>query len=227
MRAREIMSTPVITVYRDTPLKEVAETMATHHISGVPVLDRDGRLCGIISESDFLIKLEYGALRDENRLGFLDRLADKLGATPKPHARSAGELMTEQVVTAGPDTVLREVVHLMTSRAVNRLPVVDGTRVIGIITRTDILSTLARPDDAISQEVRWRLQHDLWIDPTSVTVVTRNGVVALGGMVETRVDAELATRWAAAVAGVVDVDASGLRYHFDDRRARGFTDRLR
>src|SRR5579883_2800089 len=146
---------------------------------------------------------------------------------PKPHARSAGELMTEQVVTAGPDTVLREVVHLMTSRAVNRLPVVDGTRVIGIITRTDILSTLARPDDAISQEVRWRLQHDLWIDPTSVTVVTRNGVVALGGMVETRVDAELATRWAAAVAGVVDVDASGLRYHFDDRRARGFTDRLR
>ncbi len=227
MRAREIMSTPVITVYRDTALKEVAETMATRHISGVPVVERDGRLCGIISESDVLIKLEYAALRDENRLGLLDRLADKLGAVPKPHARTAGELMTVDVITAGPDATLREVVHLMTSRAVNRLPIVEGTRVIGIITRADVLRILARPDDAITQEVRWRLQHDLWIDPKTVTVVTQNGVVTLGGMVETRVDAELAARWAATVAGVVDVDAVGLRYHIDDHSVRAFTDRLR
>jgi CBS domain-containing protein len=227
MRTREIMSTPVVTVYRDTPLKEVAELMTAHHISGVPVVDRDDRLCGIISESDFLTKLEYGTPGHGNHFGLFDRLANTLGATPKLHARTAEELMTDQVVTASPDTTLRELVHLMTSRAVNRVPVVEAGRVVGIVTRTDIVKTLARPDEAVSQEVRWSLQHDLWIDPADVAVSTRNGIVTLAGIVETRADADLAKRWAASIAGVVDVDASGLRFRTDTRKVRGFTDLLR
>jgi CBS domain-containing protein len=227
MRAREVMSTPVVTVYRDAPLKEIAETMAKHHISGVPVVERDDRLCGIISESDFLTKLEYGTPEEGTRFGLFDRLASTLGATPKLHARTAEELMTDQVVTAGPEVTLRELVHLMTTRAVNRVPIVEGGRVVGIVTRADILKTLARPDEAVSQEVRWSLQHDLWIDPADITVTTRNGIVTLAGMVETRADADLAKRWAATIAGVVDVDAVGLRYRTDDRKVRGFTDLLR
>lgn len=229
MRARELMSTPVVRVAPEATLKEVAERMVAHRVSGVPVVDHFGELVGIISESDLVSKLEYEET-GQGLVGLLDHLAHAVGADRKLHARTAAELMTSGVVTAAPDASVRELIHLMTSHGVNRVPIVEGGRVIGIVTRADILRTLVRSDTAIAEDVRWRLIHDLWIDPTGLVISTRDGIVTIAGEVPTRSEAELVKHWTAATEGVVDVDARGLRYRTDDRRVklpagRGWPDR--
>ncbi len=229
MRARELMSTPVVLVPPEANLKEVAERMVAHRVSGVPVVDHSGQLIGIISESDLVSKLEY----EENGrglVGLLDHLVHGVGADHKLHARTAADLMTSGVVTALPDASVRELIHLMTTRGVNRIPIVQSGRVIGIVTRADILRMLVRPDTAITEDVRWRLIHDLWIDPTGLVISTRDGIVTIAGEIPTRSEAELVKHWTAATEGVVDVDARGLRYRTDDRRVklpagRGWPDR--
>ncbi len=222
MHAREMMSTPVITVRPEAPLKEVAALMIARGVSGVPVVDRDGRPLGMISESDFLAREEVGQYT-----GVFTRLAETFGAGAKVHGRTAADLMTSPMITAGPDTTARELGHLMAANAINRVPIVEDGRIVGIVTRADVLRTLIRPDEAITAEIRWRFEHELWINPDDLRVETRSGVVTLAGTVETRADAELSKRWARAVDGVVDVDAQGLRYEVDDRRIRATTDHAR
>lgn len=221
MRAREMMSTPVVTVRPDTPLKAVAEAMAAHRVSGVPVVDGDGRLVGIVAESDFLTKMEDGPRR-----GLRGWLAGILRRRRIPAPRTARDLMTTPVIIAGPDATVRELARLMAAHDVNRIPIVEDGRVVGIVTRADILRTLARPDPAITEEVRWRLATDLWIDTSRIDVTTRDGIVTIAGTVDTRTEAELVARWAAATDGVVGVDVSRLRSRFDDQRVKVTTDRL-
>jgi CBS-domain-containing membrane protein len=216
MRAREVMSTPVVTVPPEAALKDVAKLMATHNVSGVPVLDQVGRLVGIVSESDVLTKLEYGE-QGRGLLGLLDQLAHGAGADRKLHAHTAADLMTTRVISAGPETSFRELLHLMTIHDVNRLPIVEGGRVIGIVTRADILRIMTRPDAAITKDARWRLLHDLWIDTEALTITTRGGIVTISGEVGTRSEAELVKHWVAVMEGVVDVDARALQYRIDDR----------
>jgi CBS domain-containing protein len=219
MRARELMSTPVVTVFPEAGLKEVAQCMVAHRVSGVPVVNHSGLLLGIISESDLVSKLEYEE-QGQGPTGLLDRLAHAVGAVAdrKLHARTAAELMTSRVIIAEPDATVRELAHLMTIHVVNRIPIVESGRVIGIVTRADILRTLVRPDAAITEDVRWRMLHDLWIDPTGLTIGTRDGIVTIAGQVGTRSEAELVKRWTAATEGVVDVDTRNLQYRIDERR---------
>jgi CBS domain-containing protein len=216
MRARELMSTPVVVVPPEASVKQVAERMVANRVSGVPVVDHLDHLVGIISESDLVSKLEYQE-KGQGLLGLLDHLAHTVGADRKLHARTAAELMTPLVVTASPDAPVRELIHLMTTHMINRIPIVESGRVIGIVTRADILRTLVRPDSAVTEDVRWRLLHDLWIDPTGLTISTQNGIVTITGEVPTRSEAELVRHWTAATDGVVDVDARNLRYRTDDR----------
>ncbi len=229
MRARELMSTPVVTVFPEANLKEVAECLVAHRVSGVPVVDHFGRLVGIISESDLVSKLEYED-KGQGLVGLLDHLAHAVGADRKLRARTAAELMTSGVVTTGPDASVREMIHLMTSHGINRIPIVESGRVIGIVTRADILRTLIRPDAAITEDVRWRLLHELWIDPTVLAISTLDGTVTISGEVATRSEAELIKHWVASTEGVVGIEAQGLRYRIDDRHfklpaGRGWQDR--
>jgi CBS domain-containing protein len=220
------MPTPVITAAPETTVKDAAALMAEHRVSGVPVVDRDGRLVGVVSESDIVQRIEP---RDPagGVLGLLDRLARATGADRRLLARTVGELMTPTVTTAGPDVTVRELVHLMNTYQINRIPIVDGDRLLGLVSRADILRAMTRPDAAITEEVRWRLEHDLWIDLKDIDVSTASGVVTLAGEVDTRTDAELAARWAGATDGVVAVDSGALRYRVDDGRLKVRTDRLR
>ncbi len=225
MRAREVMSTPVVTVRPEASLKEVAEKMAAHRVSGVPVVDAASRLLGIISESDVLAKLEYGE-KGRGLLGLLDRLTQAAGAGRKLQAHTAADLMTTRVISAGPQASFRELLHLMTIHDVNRLPIVENGRVIGIVTRADILRMMTRPDAAITKDARWRLLNDLWIDTDALNITTRGGIVTISGEVGTRSEAELVTHWVATTEGVVDVDARALQYRIDDRHIEPPTGRL-
>ena len=216
MRARELMSTPVITVRPEATLKEVAEQMATHRVSGVPVVDEAGLLVGIVAESDILAKLEDGQ-KGRGLMGLLEAFTRALGADRKIQPHIAADLMTTQVITAGPEASVRELLHLMTYHHINRIPIVESGHVIGIITRADILRTMARPDTAITEDVRWRLLHDLWIDTMPLNISTHSGIVTVSGVVGTRSEAELVKRWIGTIEGVVEVDARSLHYRMDDR----------
>ncbi len=154
MRARELMSTPVVTVRPEASLKELAELMVAHGISGVPVVDRERTLLGVVSESDVMQKIERAdAEAIETGLPrLLTVLAKALDGLPKVTARSVADLMTKRVVSAGPDATVQELVHLMITYNVNRIPIVKTGRVVGIVTRADILRTLVRPDAAIAAD---------------------------------------------------------------------------
>ncbi|MCL6500015.1 MAG: CBS domain-containing protein [Firmicutes bacterium] len=215
--ARDVMTTPVITVAPDTPVKEIAQLLLTHHISGVPVVSPEGKLVGVVTEADLLYKErpeveEAGLLR-------LFRRGQLAEAERKAEGLVARDVMSSPVVTVTEETPLREVAALMARRQINRVPVVRGDQVVGIVSRADVLRALVRADDEIKEAVRRALLEELWIDPSGLRIEVQEGVVTLEGEVERRSDKELAERWVATIDGVVRVE-SRLTYRFDDRQAR-------
>jgi CBS domain-containing protein len=209
LRAKDVMTSPVITVRPDTPVKDVAAKMAAHHVSGLPVVTEDGELVGIITEADLLVA-EARGVRPRARQ------SPPVGAGPGgPVAR---ELMTSPVVTVDEEAPLPEVAALMVRRRINRVPVMRAGRLVGIVSRADIVRALARSDDEIAAAVRDSLLHDLWVDTSRLTVQVRQGVVILEGEVDRWSEKQLVERWVAAADGVVGVE-NRLTYRFDDRRA--------
>lgn len=213
MQAREVMSSPVVSLRPEMLLKEAAEVLATRRVSGAPVVDHLEHLVGIISEADIVRRM---APAEEHRSLL------RLFLGPRHPGESQGfrveDLMTTEVVTAAPDTAVREIAHLMTAHDVNRIPIVDGHRIVGIVTRADLMRALTRDDAAITEDIRSRLARDLWIDTSTVDIRTDRGAVTITGEVESYTDAKLTAQWAQGTEGVVAVDAGGLRYRFDDRR---------
>jgi CBS domain-containing protein len=222
--ARDVMTAPVVTAPADTPVKELAALLTTHRISGVPIVDDGGQVIGIVSESDYLTKLRH-AERHTGIRGTLERLADPEGER-KSGARVASELMTSPVITADVGATVRDVVGLMTAHKINRVPIVDGKNLVGIVTRADVLRTFMRSDAAVTEDVRRRLVHDLWFDNDHLSISTENGIVRIQGEVDKRSDVSMVERWATATDGVVGVDIEQLRYRLDDRRIRLHSDRL-
>lgn len=216
--AREIMTSPVITVRPETPFRELVELMMRHRISGLPVVDQTGRLVGIVTEADLLHKEEtpppgpplipwHGAsLR-------LERLVDRY---QKATGTTARDLMTENVVTATEETPVRQVAHLMLSHGINRVPIVRDGQVVGIVTRADVLKVFTRADAELVQAVREALAEDLWIDPANLTITATDGVVTIAGEVDRLSDRELIIKWVRAIDGVVGLDVDRLTYRIND-----------
>ncbi len=208
MEVRNLMTTDVTTVGTDTPLRQVAETLAAQRVSGLPVVDQDDRVLGVVSEADILEK-EAGP-GDEGRGGILGwlsgRSSDELDA--KLAARSAGEAMTQPAITIKPTTQVAEAASIMTEKGVNRLPVVEDDKLVGIVTRADLVRAFTRPDHEIKHEIEEDVVlHRFWISPGSVTVTVADGEVTLMGEVETEDNAELLSRYVARVPGVVTLNS--------------------
>lgn len=216
LEAKDVMTSPVITVDPQTPVKEVAQLLLTHHISGVPVVS-EGKLVGIVTEADLLYKE-----RPETEEGGLLRLFRR-GQVAEVERKAEGlvarDVMTSPVVTVTESTPLREVAALMARRQINRVPVVRGDHVVGIVSRADVLRALVRADEELKEAVRRALLEELWIDPSALRIEVHEGVVTLEGEVDRRSDKELAERWVSTIDGVIRVE-SHLTYRFDDRQAR-------
>jgi len=218
MKARDIMSCPVITVAPDTPFQQVVTLLLTHRISGVPVVDEEGSLLGIVTEADLIRKEESPApqppiIRWHGASLWLERAVDRY---QKVIASTASELMSENVVTAREDTSVHELAHLMLSRGINRVPIIRDRCVVGIVTRADVLKVFARSDATIESAVRDTLAHDLWIDPADLTISCSGGVVTMAGQVDRLSDRELVVKWIRSIDGVVNVRATALTYRIDD-----------
>ncbi|WP_329478729.1 CBS domain-containing protein [Kribbella sp. NBC_01510] len=219
----DVMTTDVITVPDDAGFKTVAEVLAEHHISAVPVVDRYGTVVGVVSETDLLRKEQFQRAR---RLPWLLRWWHHRSRS-KAAAVTARTLMTRPAVTMTDGSTLDEAARRMAARSVTRLVVTDagGDVMIGIVTRSDLLRAFVAPDHEILARVRRDLvEHALGDDPFGVEVTVADGVVTLTGELDDRSMAATAERLTREVDGVVDV-RNELTWAFDDTvPAPGATD---
>ena len=205
MKVADIMSTDVVTVSPTTSLKNVARLLVEHRISGVPVVDDDGVVLGVVSEGDVLFK-ERGPLAPRRVLSWL---LDGNGedARTKLDARTAAEAMTSPAQTIESWPLVSSAAARMLDQHVNRLPVVHNEQLVGIVTRADLVRAFIRSDDDIETELRELVRRLLLPDMGDVEIEATEGDIVLTGQVERRSDAEIVTRRASSVPGVVSVES--------------------
>lgn len=212
----DLMTTAVVRVRRDTGFKEIAKLLAEYDITAVPVVDDDERPVGVVSEADLLRK-EAAQL---DPAGLLPVLHPKPAARAKAEASTAEGLMNSPAVTARPQWTVVEAAQVMERHRVKRLPVVDEAgRLVGVISRADLLRVFLRGDRAIREEIsRDVLVRTLGIAPDTITVRVIDGRVSLSGTLEHKSLIPVAVRLCQGVDGVVDVSAD-LDHQADDASA--------
>jgi len=207
MRIRDVMTSDVCTVRPETPLKEVAQLLVDRRVSGVPVVDADGRVLGVVSEGDFLAREAGAAERPRGPLWWHwaaspDKAAHRMNAT------TAGAAMTAPAVTISPDRSLIEAAAIMARSAINRLPVVEEGRLVGIVSRADVVRAFARTDAELLEVLRNGLRA---VDGLHVVSV-QNGTVLLTGSVASETLARTARHIAESIEGIVAVDDSEVSW---------------
>jgi CBS domain-containing protein len=226
MNVESIMSTEVVTVAPEASLKEVAAILSCRGISGLPVCDESGRVLGVVSEADILQKEQGVGHAGSGVLGWLFQTpGESIG---KIAARTAGEAMTSPAITVQAGATVAHAARLMIERRVNRLPVLDGDELVGIVTRADLVRAFQRSDEEIEREiVDDVLIRTLWVSPDELSLMIEDGVVSLRGELENRTVTELVAAYVGRVPGVVDV-CSELTWRVDDLapRTAALADRL-
>jgi CBS domain-containing protein len=204
MKIERLMTRDVVSVSPETRLKDVALLLSEKHISGLPICEADGTVTGVISEAD-IVRTEQGIGPDVGgRLRwFFRRLDDDLD---KLRARTAGEAMTSPALTVRPIEQVSAAARLMLLHRVNRLPVVADGKLVGIVTRADLVRAFHRSDDELAEEIRDEvLRGALWIAPDTLALSVEDGVVTVSGPVGTELELETVFRSFRQVPGVVDV----------------------
>ncbi|HEX6330733.1 MAG TPA: CBS domain-containing protein [Actinomycetota bacterium] len=211
----DVMTRAVVSVNAFTPFKDIVRLMQEHRVSAVPVVDEDDHVLGLVSEGDLILKEDPDLDGDPRLFESVHRRHDR----SKAAGLIASELMTVPVITVGPNASLAEAARLMHQRTVKRLPVVDpeaGT-ILGIVSRTDLLKVFLRDDAEIATEIRDDvIRRTLWIDPDTIRVVVRDGVVTIQGQVERRSLIPVIERLVLSIEGVVAFEHE-LSYVADDR----------
>jgi len=216
MRVADVMTRDVATLTPDHSIRHAARMMLAHHVSGLPVLD-NGRLVGMLTEGDMLRRVELG-LPEPAVLAWI-RAGSPAGAARdyvRSHAWRVGDVMSTAVATASEDMTLAEIATTLSTRGVRRLPVLRDGRLVGIVSRADLLHAVvaataepgAEGDAAIATGVRARLR-DLGPILASQPVVTvTDGLVRLSGVVRSQ-----AERDAVRVAAESGCDIKGIEDH--------------
>jgi CBS domain-containing protein len=224
MRVEDLMRRDVVVARPQTSLHEVARLLASHGISGMPVVDGSGRVVGVVSELDVLARANRGRRRPRLlsllAAGARERLRTKLTAG------TAAEAMSRPAVTARACDTIAAAASTMTSQRVNRLPVVDAEgRLVGIVARSDVVRAFARPDAEVEEEIRELLARGLSIPRHAVDVHVTAGDVTLTGRVETAAVEELLVALVGQVPGVLSVTPA-LAHERDDAEPRWPSPRL-
>lgn len=197
MNASEIMSHPVIGIGPDEPIAEAARRMLQHRISGLPVTQGD-RLLGIVTEGDLLRRAELGTeKRRPHWLEFVVGPGASAGEYVAAHGRKVAEVMSQEIVAVDPQAPLESIVGLMEKRRIKRVAVVDEGRLVGIVSRADLMRALLRElvgaaaaaskagasDRAIREHIMGVIEHEPWGPRFSVDVTVTNGIVDLHGTI--------------------------------------------
>jgi len=197
-RVRDVMTTSVVTVDRLTPYKEIARLLSGNRVSGLPVLSEERHVLGVVTEANLLAEEEKRAL---------ERMAIPGHGPQQQWALTAADLMSSPAITIHPDATIAGAAREMSAHNVRRLPVVDENgRLLGIVSRRDLLSVFLRPDDDVAAEVREVLDEVLHADSKTAAVTVVDGVVALTwspGADRTLVAVAIRLAW--GIDGVVDI----------------------
>jgi CBS domain-containing protein len=215
MRAHQIMTRQVITIATDAPIVDAANTMLDKHISGLPVVDQAGKLVGIVSQGDFIRRAEIGTQRKRGRwLKFLVGPGTAASDFVHERGRKVGEIMTPDPCTVTEDATLEDIVELMERHNVKRLPVMRGDRLVGIVTRSNLLQAVAgltrdvpdptADDDHIRNHIIASVEKTDWA-PFGLGVIVVNGVVHLSGVITNEQSREATIVAAENVSGVTKV----------------------
>ncbi|GGY33521.1 CBS domain-containing protein [Streptomyces djakartensis] len=216
-----LMTADVVRAGYGTPFKEVARRLAEHRISGLPVVDDDEKVLGVISETDLMARQAQAPGAPGSR-----RLSRRPRWTPgsrarraRAQARTAGQLMSRPAITVHSDATVVEAARVMAHHGVERLPVVDDEeRLVGMVTRRDLLQVFLRPDAEIRGAIRNEvLERAMGLPSDAVDVDVHEGVVVLAGQLERRVEATTVVEMCRRTDGVVGV-VDHLTHRFDDSR---------
>ena len=216
MQAKDIMSSPVVTVTPDASVADVAALLLEKRISGVPVVDASGQIAGIISEGDLLRRVETNTQR--HRPHWLEVLLGRsgdAGSFIKSHASRVGDVMSHDVIASHPEASLRDIAELMERHGIKRVPIVDGGKLVGIVSRANLVQGLladrkssaeSTSDDQIRTRLNDLLRTQPWIDHNRINVVVNEGVVQLWGTVSDDEQRRALTIAAETIAGVRSVE---------------------
>ena len=219
MKVKDVMTSPVLSVESESPISQAIQLMLEKRISGLPVLDGQGRLVGIVTEGDFLRRTETGTQRRRSRwLEFLigpGRLADEY---TRSHGRKVIDVMTPDPVTINEQTSLEQVVQIMEKHRIKRLPVLREQKLVGIVSRANLLHALAgvasdiKPvttsDEAIREQLLAELGRQSWAPAALINAIVKQGVVELWGTITDEREREAIIVAAENVPGV-----KGVRDH--------------
>ena len=196
MRAADVMAKNVITVGPDACVQDVAHILLSARISGVPVVGQNGELLGIVSEGDLMRRVEAGTGRRRPWWLTIFFGREALAADfIKEHSRRVADVMTRDVITAAPDTPLWTIANLLEKNAIKRVPIVQDGKVVGIVSRANLLQALASvgkkletttpaDDSTIRQKVLTQLDAEPWTRPSLINVIVQDGTVELWGVVD-------------------------------------------
>jgi CBS domain-containing protein len=196
MHVRDVMTKRVVTVGPETPVQQVAQLLLERRISAVPVVDADGRVLGIVSEGDLIGRPEIGPARRRSWwLALLGGTGESAAEYVRTHGGHAKDVMTRAVVTVREDAPLGDVARLLEERRIKRVPVVRRGKLVGIVSRADLLRALAsakartRPaarssDQTIREKLLKALDRQSWAVLAQVNVTVTEGVVHLWGLVD-------------------------------------------
>jgi CBS domain-containing protein len=196
MKAADVMVANVITVGPDACVKDVAHILLTNRISAVPVVGADGKLLGIVSEGDLLRRTETDTSRRYSWLQMLITGRDTLAAHyVKENSRKVVDVMTKSLVTAMPETPLREIATLLEKHAIKRVPIVRNGKLVGIVSRANLMQALASlPDEleptgphdfVLREKIVARIAAEPWARSSLINVIVHDGSVDLWGVVST------------------------------------------
>ena len=194
MKAEDVMTRDVISIGPDATVLQAARLMLQHHISGLPVVDKDGKLVGVLSEGDFLRRRETRTEHKRSRwLEFLMGPGRIAAEYSHSHGSKVAEVMTTEVQTVDEVTALEDIVDLMERKRIKRVPVLCGGQLVGIVTRSNLMHAMvsmarvaqpsAKDDVTIREKLLTEFQKEIWAPAAMTNVVVRDGVVELWGVI--------------------------------------------
>jgi CBS domain-containing protein len=217
VRASDLMTTELVTIRTTQSIKEAADLMLHHRIGALPVLDSQDRLAGIISQSDLIRRCELGTERKRHGLArFFTDTVTLAEEYVRSHAMTAGDVMTMALVTARPDASLADIADLMEKHGINRIPILENERLVGIVARHDLVRALAGhapallaggfADRMIHDAIRSEIDRQPWANANDFDITVVDGNVTLAGVLPSQAERNAALVLTRNIPGVKSVE---------------------
>jgi CBS domain-containing protein len=216
MKAQDIMTVDIVTARPEMTVHDIATLMTRKHISGLPIVSKDGDVLGIISESDLIHRTELGTSDAPRTLSLFIGDTSAAQDFAKAHGKTAHDVMSRPVVSVHCDSDLNEVAEILDRRRVKRVPVLKDGKLVGIIARSDLIRALAGVETkpvaiklgsgVIHQAITDALQAEAWLDTSYVNCAVKDGKVQVSGYVRTADDRNALNVLLKEIPGVESVD---------------------